>query len=455
MMAEPTLAEPEAGNFCVAETDCSESQDCCQGECVAQGQCGEGEPEEPSPQEPGVVEPGMAEPGVAQPDVSEPDVMEPDVMEPEMPPPFPTPVQCGFNNPGDPEKERLVLFGHTFTETPGVNGTEISSHILSSTGELISTGRRFDVGIRPDRILFVPSGELALVLSENGMLSSVWVETPERLWVIDTVQLPSAIYHSMYLRQESSSITIVGSNSTLDSGVSEVILGCEGENYGRLTVVPSAFFPLRLSSSLGFLPGKQNALLVGGEAIFEPVDTMDVRLIAFQEGRWVETGAFDIFGSTPTSEQLGMSPEGDLAILTNSSAFSDDANQVSIVSIGNGTVTETVRLTGLGDSREAHFSSDGSFALLTLGLANRVRILTRNNDIMEIHPTEILAGLAGQLAWLRRGSLNNTVLIPYLDPNTGTALLTLRITSPDQFEETRLMFPEGNEHIIESIAITP
>jgi hypothetical protein len=363
----------------------------------------------------------------------------------------PDPELCGFGEFAAADRDRVVLISHNFDEGAGV-GTTFRTMTLTAGGALLDNGARFDVGFRVERMAFVPSGEVALVLGQEGELASVAVRSLTEVEILDTVQLPSADFGDLHITPDGARAFVVGKNVAETSGISTVELGCEGE----LRVIEEAFFNLRLTESLALLPGKLEAVLLGGQAVFAPVDEDDIRLLRFEGDRWVQVGAFDIFMDFVVASRLGASPDGQQVMVPNGSPFSTEGGQVSVLRVRGQEVTETARLMGLPDAQEARYLSDNQTVLLTQAEPGRVRVMLRDGDAVALQERSFRAGLCEQMASVDRGSLTGTVLVPATNPDGSLEVLVLRLTGPGVLEEVgRTSLGQGFEDIPYAVAVSP
>src|SRR5687767_12188548 len=74
---------------------------------------------------------------------------------------------CTWGTPGPEDKERVLLTSRAYLPDGG-KGTSLRSLSVMADGTPVDNGVTLDVGERVDRIAFVPSGELALVLGEDS-----------------------------------------------------------------------------------------------------------------------------------------------------------------------------------------------------------------------------------------------------------------------------------------------
>lgn len=357
-------------------------------------------------------------------------------------------VTCDFSNAGDENRPRVVLLGHRFSDTTGVDGTEIRSLTLSPAGQLTDNGVRLDVGGPPARIVFVDSGEFALVLTEGGRLVSVRVGGATDLAVVDAVQLRSASYGGLHVDNGTAFVT--GFNSTADSGISTVHIGCDG----RLGLDDGAFFDIRLSNSMAFLPGRSRAVLLGGQAVFPPVDNDDTRLLERTVTGWRSVATFDLWSDFVDAGRIAVSPDGRLLAVPNASAASNESQQLMIASITGDTIVQTQRIRMLGDPAEAMFSRDGRTLLVTQAQPGRVAVFTVSGTSVTASTPVAGIGLAVQMAPIERGMLDGLVLIPSVDPNAPPNVAMVRIDGPGRVSDHgQLTLGTGGPQIPGAIAV--
>lgn len=349
---------------------------------------------------------------------------------------------------GDPDRDRVVLVGHPFGAEVGTNGTEIRSLTLKVGSDLADDGVRLDVGFEPARIELVPSGAFALVLGEAGELASVRVRSAADLAVVDQVTLPSAGYGDLRVSADGSEAFVVGSNVDGSSGVSVVRVACDG----ALDVVTEAFFPLRLSESLAFLPGEQRAVLLGGQTVFEPIDDDDVRLLQRSGEGFTEVGAFDLYGDFIDALRIAVSPDGGTLLIPNGSPFSNEGSQVLVATLDGDSITESHRIQGMDDAREALFSADGQTALVTLLEPGKVVVLSDQGAGLAVANEIAGVGLAEHMAQVERGQLAGTVLVTSVGQHGE--LTTLGITGPGVVEERDVLdLGAGGENLPGALAV--
>lgn len=361
---------------------------------------------------------------------------------------------CGLGELGDPDRARMMLIGHSFTAQPGVDGTQIESFSIAMAGGPVGDGMVLDVGTRPIRIAFTPSGTLALVLGEDGTLVSVATDSVDTLAIKDTITLFPAGFEDLVITADGRTAYAIGSDVGAQSGVSTVHIGCDG----TLTRDDGAFFNVRLAESLALIPGSndQRAVLLGGQAVFEPVDVNDLRLIERTGSGWNELGAFDIFMDFIDAGKIGISPDGTLVLVPNGSPFSTEGGHVALVGISGNMLSEVDRYTGLDDAREAIFAPDGRTALISQLQPGRVAILSDLGSGLQEAGSVTGIGLADQMAMISRGMLSGRVYIPSIDPQGGPNIAMLSIDAPGivanlgQFE-----LGNGSENIAVAIAVTP
>lgn len=352
---------------------------------------------------------------------------------------------------GDADKERVVLVGHPFAADAGVDGTDLRSMTLQADGALVDDGMRLDVGFRTNRIEFVPSGTIALVLGEDGELASVGVKGALDLEVVDEVQLPSAGYGDLRVAPSGDVVYVVGTNSTETGGISVVDVGCDG----ALTVREDAFVPLRLTHALVLLDDGR-ALVIGGQATFDPAatDLDDTRLFDLRDGAPSEVAKVDLWSDFIDVARIDASPDGRFALVPNQSPFSAEGGKAMTLSI-DGDVVESRGFLDLPAATEAVFSPDGTRALVSQFDEDKVSIVFIDDDgDFSVTGAVTGIGLADQMATVRRGTNAGLVLVTSVDQSGNIALLKFD-DAAGALDLGQTALGEGSPDIPGAIAVQP
>ena len=341
----------------------------------------------------------------------------------------PDAAACDLATPGAADRTRVVLVGHGFSATPGVDGHDVRTLSLSAAGELAADGIRLDVGTRPARIGFLPSGTIALVLGEDGTLVSLRVRDARTLEPAGRVTLPPGGYGDLAIATDGRSVLVPGSNVTTAAGVSRVLIACDG----ALSIDAAAFYGLRLADAVALLPGGR-ALVLGGQATFAPEDPRDVRILSVGMGAITELAAFDVFHDVIDATRIATSPDGTVALVPNASPFSAEGGQLAVLALDLAAsppmLRERGRLMNLADAHEVAFATDGHTALVARVEPGRVTVLSDAGGAWAVTGEVAGVGLADALALVRRGSLRDLVLVSSVDASAGSNVARLRVTAP-------------------------
>lgn len=360
-------------------------------------------------------------------------------------------ASCGFDELGDPDRARVLLVGHGFTAEPGTPGRDVRGMTVASDGSLVDDGVRVDVGFRPARIEFLPFGGLALVLGEDGEIASLRVNSSSDITVVDSVALAPASFGDLRITSDGETAYAVGFDSSPTAGISTVHIACDG----ALTVDEAAFFPLRLPQSLAHL-GDDRWVILGGQAVFEPVDAADIRLLSASATGFTELDTIDVYMDAVGADRIAASHDGRTVLVPNRSAFSSESSQLAIVDVEGGTLSERDRLVGLDDPADVLWSPDDRTILVALFQPGRVAVITdRGNGLEEVDRITGI-GLAGQMAAIERGALSGSVYVTSVDPNGFPNIARLAIQGPGVVADLGAFdFPDGSIHIPSCVAITP
>lgn len=360
---------------------------------------------------------------------------------------------CSFEDPGDPDKSRVVVVGQPFSNTAGEDNTSIRTMTLLPDGTLQDDGMMLDIGIQPRRVAFVPSGEFLIVLGERSKVLVLRVDGVDALEVVSEVELPTSGYSDLVLADGGRTVYAISQDVTEDHGIHTLRLDCDG----TLEEDTGAFFGLRLTSSLALLPGESRGVLVGGQAVFDPVDDDDIRLLERDaQGAWSQLGAFDIFTDFIDTSRIDVSPDGRVALVPNGSGLSLEGQQVSVLSVEGDTISERARLVDLFDAREALFSPDGLTAIITLFEPGRVVVLADPGDGWQEVERIAGIGLPEQVAMVRRGGLEGLVLVPSTDSSAGPNIALLRFGGAGEVADLgQLDLGEGSVNIPTCVTVQP
>ncbi|MCA9526210.1 MAG: hypothetical protein KC549_07920, partial [Myxococcales bacterium] len=315
---------------------------------------------------------------------------------------------CGFGPTDDPDEDRVVLVAQPFSPDPEVPGTEIRSLILGADGRIADTGTRLDLGSRPGLIAVTPSGRFAIVAGEDGTVTLVEIRAPDDLLIRDVVGLPPLGPADLVMHPDGHTAFVVQHNVDESSGVFTLTLGCDG----TLTAAAS-HFGLRLAEAMALVPGDPDqAVLLGGQTAFEPIDDDDVRLLVRDGDTWRQGAAFDVFHDFVGADGLAIHPAGQLVAIPNNSLFSEETGQVALLALdGAGGLQEVQRVLDLPDPALVRFSPDGSALAVLRPEAGRVTLLARQGADFGV-AGELRVGVASGMAFVERGESAGLLVVP-------------------------------------------
>jgi hypothetical protein len=376
------------------------------------------------------------------------------------------------------EADRVVLVGHPFGAEAGVEGTEIRSLVLTAEGNLVDKGMRLDVADRPTRIAFVPSGRFALVLGEHGTLTSIAARNADELAIADRVKLPEAGAADLLVAGALNQIAGFADGASVkgdlmtgrkaparDETNAYVTIADVGEESGVYTVrvggdgsleLEEKHLPMRLAEAMAFVPtDARQAVLLGGQALFEPEDPRDIRLLLLDPGGWTEIGAFDIFHDMVDASGIAVSADGRTLLVPNGSPYSSEGGQISVVEILDKELVERDRLSDLPDARKVRFAPDGQTALVSRFEPGRITVLLAGAGNAKI-TGELSVPLADDMAIIARGKASGKVLVPSVHPSRGSEIAVLQVKSPGEVVVLeRIPLGSGYINIPGAIGVAP
>jgi DNA-binding beta-propeller fold protein YncE len=351
------------------------------------------------------------------------------------------PAELGVLGPAD--KPRVVLVGHGNGPAAGSILTEVRGMTLTGS-TLADDGVRLDVGVRPQRIAFVPSGAFALVLSDDGELVSVSVSSASVLAVVDTLQLPGSGHGDLRVVPDGTRAFVVNFDvSPEDTGVHEVLIGCDG----ALTL-GSGFYSARLSSSLALL-GADRAVLLGGQASFGTPDVNDVRIIALSP--LAEQTVHDLFTENPDSTRIAASPDGTRAVIPDGSIITGAGGTVTLLDVSAGAV-QLDRVSDLPAASEALFA-DAETVLVSRWDDDAVTVFDISGGTLAQTGEIAGVGLAEHMDVVTRGSAAGLVLVAATNAGGNIHLITAGAGAAASAGAVQL--GAGFEEIPATLAIQP
>ncbi|MCA9541761.1 MAG: hypothetical protein KC620_22850, partial [Myxococcales bacterium] len=340
--------------------------------------------------------------------------------------------------------------GFPFSDEIGVDGTEIGLFALTEDG-LDPTGERLDLMARPKRARFLPGGTHVLVLSEDGVLQTVQVEGEGAPAIVSSIALDGVGWTDLVVDPDGQHVHAIRHDVTEAAGVFTLEVGCEGV----LSPLPT-HLGLRLAASLALVPGQPDrALLLGGQAVFDPIDDNDTRwLKRTADGGFAQAAAFDLWSDFVDTAGIDISPDGRFALVPNGSPLSDEGGQVMVVALDGDTARDAARIEGMDDARVARFHPNGT-ALVTRLEPGRVSVLLEDGGAFSV-VDELRYGLPEDLAIVTRGALDGMVVLPAVSGSTGPQLIALRIDGPGEVREVAVLpLPSGGQNIPGTVAVAP
>ncbi len=360
---------------------------------------------------------------------------------------------CGFGPTGSPDEDRVVLIGHPFGDEEGGRGHDIRSMVLRADGTLVDVGARLGLGSRAERIAFTPSGRFAIVVGEDGVITLVEVVAPDDLQIRDVAAVDPQGTADLVMHPDGHTAWLLRADvNEANSGVFTITLGCDG----TLNVAPD-HFGLRLTEAMALFPGDPDqALLLGGQAVFTPIDDFDVRLLTREGHGWRQVGSFDIFQDFVQASGIAVSPDKRTAAIPNASPFSEEGHQLVILDLSPDGVVERHRILNLEDAVMTRFSPDGQTLLLLRPEPGRITLLAADAGGRFAVVDELAPGLATDFALVSRGEGTGLLVVPSVHPAEGSRVQVYRLEGPGQAQWVdAVALPEGFDQIPGAIGIRP
>ena len=144
-----------------------------------------------------------------------------------------------------------------------------------------------------------------------------------------TVELVLGDYSIIEPTSEERNFDVINSNSDELSGVYSLRLNCDGS-----FSLADDFYHLRLVQGYKRAHTSSNqAFVFGGQALFEPIDLIDVRWLSSEENEygasWTEISSLDVYEGFIDAINIGVSPFDDWLTVVNGSPFTEEGGQSS------------------------------------------------------------------------------------------------------------------------------
>ena len=323
--------------------------------------------------------------------------------------------------------DQLLALSFPFSETIGEPGETIQIYRLDHQG-LQAWGERLTLGFKATALEFTKDGLWLLAVGERGQVKSIDLrsETP---MIVDDVALPVGGYRSIQQNQSSRSFDVINSNSDELAGLYQLQVNCEGDIDAMILQ-----YPLRLIQGFSrFKTAPDQAIIFGGQALFDPIDLIDLRLLRFDGEAWTEQTSLDLYEDFIDAINVGLSPSGDWITAVNGSPFTEEGGQVRFVEVKMNPMelTEVQLFEGFSDVRGAWFMPDGQAVAITQLQANAVQFFAKAQDQWEVAQRIEGIGLAEMMVILPLPTSQEQggwmLYIPSTSPSGGSGVSILRV----------------------------
>jgi hypothetical protein len=315
----------------------------------------------------------------------------------------------------------------------GEKSDDVGFFRLSDEAELTPWGERLGLGFEVKHLRVSADGWWALALSERGELASIDLRGGAPV-VQARLTLPSGSFHGVQRGGVERQFDLMDGNSQPSAGLLSVQLSCEG----ALELNEEARYPLRLTYGAQRLQRseeRQEVIIFGGQATFDPVDPIDLRWLRREGDAWVERATLDVYQDSIDTLNLGFSAQTMWAALPNSSAFSSEGNEVRFIKLseegGEASLGGEQRFEGMESARGAWFLPSGDAVLVTQLEPGVVQVFELEGEIWRLGQRLTGLGLAEQLALTSAPEESEGwwALVPYTSPSGGAGLGLLHTLS--------------------------
>ena len=333
-----------------------------------------------------------------------------------------TMISCGSNRSGD---ARLVAVGFPFGEEIGVPGQEVGLYRMTPDGTLSAWGARVNVGFKAQSLSFSEDGWWLIALSEDGDLAAI--DLREEPQLATTSALTQGYFSAIQLADKPRRFDLVNSNNNEESGLYTVQLGCEGE----LEIEMNHYYLRLIQGFKRFTGSSQDAIIFGGQALFDPVDLIDLRWVRDSGDGWTSIAQADIFEDHIDAINIGLSSRGDWVGAVNGSPFTEEGGQVRFIAIEHDPpqLRQTQIFEDYRDVRGLWFLPDGSAALITQFEVGTIQVFRRVGDEWTPGASRGGLGLAEGLALISAPEPQSGwwAIVPNTVPTGGSQLTPIHV----------------------------
>ena len=355
--------------------------------------------------------------------------------------------------------ERLVVLSFPYAETLGVDGLTIQLFRFENE-QLVPWGNRLLLSAKTSAFSFTKDGWWLIALSESGVLTSIDLRGDIPI-IGSTVELVLGDYSIIEPTAEERNFDVINSNSDELSGIYPLRLDCDGS-----FSLADDFYHLRLVQGYKRAHTSANqAFVFGGQALFEPIDLIDVRWLSSEVNdsstAWTEISSLDVYEDFIDAINIGVSPFDDWLTVVNGSPFTEEGGQVRFIEVQQNppSLSEAFFFDGYTDVRGAWYLPQGNSIMITQLEANAVQFFVYDENEWSVGQRIEGIGLANQCAFLSAGEARDEVyaLIPSISPSgggSGVSLLNI-LDGESVMSLPTISLGEGYINIPKAIATWP
>ena len=360
-------------------------------------------------------------------------------------------IECGLPRSRD---QKLVAVGFPFNEEIGTQGTDVGVYHLTNMGEVSLWGPKINLGYRPMSLRFSEDGQWLVALGEGGEVSTIDLRGELPILHFNEV-LIDGYFSTVQPSGKHRQFDLVDRNNNDTAGIYQFNLTCEGE----AILLPSALILRLIQGFARFSADSSQAIIFGGQALFDPIDLIDLRWMSNEGDEWSLVTSLDVFEDSLDAINVGLSPDHRWVAMVNGSPFTDEGGQVRVIEVipDPPQLIERQRLEGYFGVRGAWFSRNGQTLMITQLEEGAVQLFQLQDDTWV--PDEQLRGigLAEHLVLTDVDNGSSTlVIIPSTSPAGGSHLSMFTLDERGQvLERSAALLGSGILDIPGAVAVWP
>jgi hypothetical protein len=270
---------------------------------------------------------------------------------------------CGRSAP-PADRDRFVVISRPFGASGKAKKYEVlalsQAGVLSQTGTKFEMRRNFSTPMR-----FSKDGAIGLSVQDDGSLGIFAIAPDGKVQVVDPAFEPTYVTDVFGSSDPDTFYVVYGAWRNHGGGVYRMRLGCDGTPADQGMVTPA-----KLLRGMAWLDDQR--ALVAAFDIGSSAASHDVHVWNASAG--TVSGGLDVFSDEPGVSSLSISPDGQLAIITDN-GFASGQRVAAVKIDANGNPVDKLVVSGFSDPTTVLFSPFGDIAIVLDTMGSGIKLL--------------------------------------------------------------------------------